>query len=132
MAYPSGPPRPPEWAWRAAEAITAPTAAEPAAQLVSGTASHYNESRAGVTADPASEPSWPGNPYRSRAAGVTPFIMTVAFAFTRRRFLAFVGGTSALLLARCAPVSQRADSRGNGAADTYSGPFFSDGSGFVE
>jgi hypothetical protein len=58
--------------------------------------------------------------------------MTVAFAFTRRRFLAFVGGTSALLLARCAPASRRPETSGEGAGDTYSGPFFSDGSGFVE
>jgi hypothetical protein len=57
--------------------------------------------------------------------------MTVAFAFTRRRFLAFVGGASALLLTRCAPATRRSDMGGEGA-DTYSGPFFSDGSGFVE
>jgi hypothetical protein len=58
--------------------------------------------------------------------------MTVAFAFTRRRFLAFVGGTSALLLARCAPNSPRPKTSGDAIIDTYSGPFFSDGSGFVE
>lgn len=58
--------------------------------------------------------------------------MTVAFAFTRRRFLAFVGGTSALLLARCAPAARRPGVGGDGAVDTYSGPFFSDGSDFVE
>jgi hypothetical protein len=57
--------------------------------------------------------------------------MTLAFAFTRRRFLAIVGGASALLLARCAPTTRRSDADG-GVRDTYSGPFFSDGSDFIE
>lgn len=58
--------------------------------------------------------------------------MTVAFAFTRRRFLALVGGASALLLARCAPMKMRPDAHGEATIDTYSGPFFSDGSDFTE
>lgn len=58
--------------------------------------------------------------------------MTVTFAFTRRRFLAFVGGASALLLARCAPTTPQPNASGDAVIDTYSGPFFSDGSDFVE
>lgn len=58
--------------------------------------------------------------------------MTHAFAFTRRRFLAFVGGASTLLLARCAPTAPRPIAAGSEIVDTYSGPFFSDGSDFVE
>lgn len=54
--------------------------------------------------------------------------MTVASAFTRRRFLAFVSGVPAfLLLTRCASTSRRELND-----ETYSGPFFSDGSNFVE
>lgn len=58
--------------------------------------------------------------------------MTVAFAFTRRRFLALVGGASTLFLARCAPTTPRPSASGEAMIDTYSGPFFSDGSDFTE
>lgn len=58
--------------------------------------------------------------------------MTAAFAFTRRRFLALVGGASALFLTRCAPTKTRPDGYGEAMIDTYTGPFFSDGSDFTE
>jgi hypothetical protein len=50
----------------------------------------------------------------------------VAFAFSRRRFLALASGLPALLLARCAPERREPAER------IYSGPFFSDGSDFTE
>jgi hypothetical protein len=57
--------------------------------------------------------------------------MRAAFACTRRRFFAFVGGASALLLVRCAE-GPRPNRGGEAPDDNYSGPFFSDGSGFTE
>jgi hypothetical protein len=59
------------------------------------------------------------------------FTMATAFNFTRRRFLALALASAVptlLLLTRCAPVQRR-----NGYDhDTYHGPFFTDGSDFIE
>jgi hypothetical protein len=55
--------------------------------------------------------------------------MATAFTFTRRRFLALASAVPALLLStRCAPLNRRDGDDDN----AYSGPFFSDGSQFVE
>lgn len=55
--------------------------------------------------------------------------MATAFNFTRRRFIALASAIPALLLlTRCATLHRR-----DGYDDrTYTGPFFSDGSHFVE
>lgn len=103
--------------------------AEPAAQLVSGSASLYNQdspvARQGRLPDPCS--TCPADSTRPPGASFRP-AMTVASAFTRRRFLALVSGVPALLfLTRCASTSRRGMND-----ETYSGPFFSDGSDFVE
>ena len=93
---------------------------KPAPHLVSGAASLYNESqrrRAFTT------PFWTliGAPFHP--------IMASAFAFTRRRFFALASIAPAILfLTRCAPLHRR-DGYDD---DTYTGPFFSDGSQFVE
>lgn len=55
--------------------------------------------------------------------------MATAFNFTRRRFLVLASAVPALLLlTRCAPIHRRDGYDDN----TYNGPFFTDGSNFVE
>jgi hypothetical protein len=109
------------------------TLAEPAAQLVSGFASLYNQGSPVARQERLLTPvlDVPGG-FRSATASEPGAsfrpAMTVASAFSRRRFLALVSGVPALLfLTRCTSTSRREMND-----ETYSGPFFSDGSGFVE